>query len=57
VPLTTTALTPARRHLSTAVENKLKRVQSIAFYITSLEEMKALLAYTNSRYALAALSQ
>jgi anti-anti-sigma regulatory factor len=42
-------------HPSKAVENKLKHAGSIAeFYITSLEEMKALLAYANSRFALAA---
>src|ERR1700722_5727556 len=42
-------------HPSTAVQSKLKRVRSVAeFYITSLEEMKALLAYANSRYALTA---
>jgi anti-anti-sigma regulatory factor len=42
-------------HPSKSVQNKLKRVRSIAeFYITSLEEMRALLAYANSRYALAA---
>jgi len=42
-------------HPSTAVQSKLKRVRSVAeFYITSLDEMKALLAYANSRYAVAA---
>jgi len=41
-------------HPSKSVQNKLKRARSIAeFYITSLEEMKALLAYANSRFALA----
>src|SRR6202162_2217140 len=42
-------------HPSQSVQNKLKRARSIAeFYIASLEEMRALLAYANSRYALAA---
>ena len=42
-------------HPSKAVEGRLKRARSIAeFYIASLEEMRALLAYANSRYALAA---
>ena len=42
-------------HPSKAVENKRKHAGSIAeFYITSLEEMKALLAYANRRFALAA---
>jgi anti-anti-sigma regulatory factor len=42
-------------HPSKAVESRLKRATSIAeFYIASLEEMRALLAYANSRYALAA---
>ena len=42
-------------HPSKSVQNKLKRTRSIAaFYIASLEEMRALLAYANSRYALAA---
>jgi len=42
-------------HPSKAVENKRKHAGSIAeFYIISLEEMKALLAYANSRFALAA---
>lgn len=42
-------------HPSKSVQNKLKRARSIAqFYITSLEEMRALLAYANSRYAQAA---
>jgi anti-anti-sigma regulatory factor len=42
-------------HPSKSVQNKLKRARSIAeFYITSLEEMRALLAYANSRYALTA---
>src|SRR5580700_11642343 len=41
-------------HPSKSVQNKLKRARSTAeFYITSLEEMKALLAYANSRFALA----
>jgi len=42
-------------HPSKAVENKLKHAGSIAkFYISSSEEMTALLAYANSRFALAA---
>ncbi len=42
-------------HPSKSVQNKLKRARSIAeFYISSSEEMRALLAYANSRYALAA---
>ena len=42
-------------HPSKAVEGQLTRARSIAqFYIASLEEMRALLAYANSRYALAA---
>jgi anti-anti-sigma regulatory factor len=42
-------------HPSRSVRNRLKRARSIAeFYIASLEEMKALLAYANSRYAVAA---
>jgi anti-anti-sigma regulatory factor len=42
-------------HPSRSVQNKLKHARSIAeFYIASLEEMRALLAYANSRYALAA---
>ena len=42
-------------HPSKAVESRLKHARSIAeFYIASLEEMRALLAYANSRYALAA---
>ncbi len=42
-------------HPSKAVEDQLKRARSIAqFYIASLEEMRALLAYANGRYALAA---
>jgi anti-anti-sigma regulatory factor len=42
-------------HPSQSVQNKLKRSRSIAeFYISSSEEMRALLAYANSRYALAA---
>jgi anti-anti-sigma regulatory factor len=41
-------------HPSKAVESQLKHARSIAeFYIASLEEMRALLAYANSRYALA----
>jgi anti-anti-sigma regulatory factor len=37
-------------HPSTSVQNKLKGARSIAeFYITPLEEMRALLAYANSR--------
>ena len=40
---------------SKAVESQLKHAKSIAeFYIASLEEMKALLAYANGRYTLAA---
>ena len=39
-------------HPSKSVQNKLRRARSIAqFYIASLEEMRALLAYANSRYA------
>jgi anti-anti-sigma regulatory factor len=42
-------------HPSKSVQNKLKRSRSIAqFYISSSEEMRALLAYANSRYTLAA---
>jgi len=42
-------------HPSKSVQNKLKRDRSIAeFYISSSEEMRALLAYANSGYALAA---
>jgi anti-anti-sigma regulatory factor len=42
-------------HPSKSVQNKLKRARSIAeFYITSLDEMRALLAYANRRHALAA---
>jgi len=42
-------------HPSKAIESQLKQAKSIAeFYIPSLEEMKALLAYANSRFALAA---
>jgi anti-anti-sigma regulatory factor len=42
-------------HPSKSVQSKLKRARSIAeFYIASLEEMKALLAYANSRYSLVA---
>src|SRR6202140_1731834 len=41
-------------HPSKSVQNKLKRTRAIAeFYIASLEEMRALLAYPNSKYALA----
>lgn len=37
---------------SKSVRNRLKRARSIAeFYIPALDEMMALLAYTNSRYA------
>jgi len=40
---------------SESVQRALKRARSIAeFYIPSFEEMMALLAYANSRYALAA---
>src|ERR1051326_2883391 len=40
-------------HPSKSVQNKLKRARSIAeFYIASVEEMRALLAYANSRYPL-----
>src|ERR1700687_4549450 len=40
---------------SKPVQNKLRRARSIAeFYIPSSEEMRALLAYANSRYALTA---
>jgi anti-anti-sigma factor len=40
---------------SESVQSALKRVRSIAeFYIPSFEEMMALLAYANSRYAIAA---
>jgi anti-anti-sigma factor len=40
---------------SNSVQSRLRRARSIAeFYIPSLEEMRALLAYANSRYALAA---
>ena len=40
---------------SESVQSALKRARSIAeFYIPSFEEMMALLAYANSRYALAA---
>jgi anti-anti-sigma factor len=40
---------------SESVQSALKRARSIAeFYIPSFEEMIALLAYANSRYALAA---
>jgi anti-anti-sigma regulatory factor len=42
-------------HPSKSVQNKLKRSRSIAeFYISSREEMRALLAYANSRHSLAA---
>src|ERR1700730_3896700 len=42
-------------HPSKAVECRLKRARSIAqFYIASVGEMRALLAYANSRYSLAA---
>jgi anti-anti-sigma regulatory factor len=42
-------------HPSKSVQNRLKGARSIAeFYIPSSEEMRALLAYANSRYALAA---
>ena len=42
-------------HPSRSVQSKLKRARSMAeFYIASLEEMKALLAYANSRYSLVA---
>ena len=41
-------------HPSKPVQSKLENARSIAqFYIASLEEMGALLAYANSRYALA----
>jgi hypothetical protein len=42
-------------HPSKAVEGRLRHARSIAeFHIASLEEMWALLAYANSRYAFAA---
>ena len=42
-------------HPSKVVESRLKHARSIAdFYIASSEEMRAVLAYANSRYALAA---
>jgi anti-anti-sigma factor len=42
-------------HPSKVVESRLKHARSIAeFYIASLEEMKALLAYANGRCAVAA---
>ncbi len=42
-------------HPSKSVQNKLKRSRSIAeFYTSSSEEMRALLAYANSRHSLAA---
>jgi anti-anti-sigma regulatory factor len=42
-------------HPSKSVQSKLENARSIAeFYIASLGEMRALLAYANSRYALAA---
>ena len=41
-------------HPSKVVESELKHAKSIAeFYVASLAEMRALLAYANSRYALA----
>ena len=40
---------------SKSVRNGLKRARSISeFYIPTMEEMMALLAYANSRYAIAA---
>jgi anti-anti-sigma regulatory factor len=42
-------------HPSNSVQRKLENARSIAeFYIASLEEMKAILAYANSRYGLTA---
>lgn len=42
-------------HPSKSVQSRLKRARSIAeFYIPSLEEMRALLAYANNRHPLAA---
>ena len=42
-------------HPSKSVQSKLENARSIAnFYVASLEEMRALLVYANSRYALAA---
>lgn len=42
-------------HPSKEVERQLKHAKPIAeFYVASLEEMRALLAYANSRYAQAA---
>jgi anti-anti-sigma regulatory factor len=42
-------------HPSKSVQNRLKRARPIGeFYISSSEEMRALLAYANRRYALAA---
>ena len=42
-------------HPSKSLQSRLKRARSIAeFYISSSEEMKALLAYAHSRFALAA---
>ena len=42
-------------HPSKAVEGQLRRARSIAdFYISSSAEMRALVAYANSRYALTA---
>jgi len=42
-------------HPSKSVQSKLENARSIAeFYIASLGEMRALLAYANSRYGLAA---
>src|ERR1700693_3319511 len=41
-------------HPSKVIQSRLKRARSIAeFYTASVEEMSALLAYANSRYALA----
>jgi anti-anti-sigma regulatory factor len=40
---------------SNSVRNRLKRARSVAeFYIPSMEEMRALLVYASSRYALVA---
>jgi anti-anti-sigma regulatory factor len=42
-------------HPSMSVRSRLKRARSIAeFYISSSDEIRALLAYANSRYSLAA---
>jgi anti-anti-sigma regulatory factor len=42
-------------HPSKSVQSKLENARSIAqFYIASLEEMNAILAYANSRYGVAA---